>query len=128
MFVPLLVAGAAGLAYWQVKKRNKKMSPTQRKIYDAAMKSPTPPDKLRTLADAFEKEGFHKEANNLRKRAVMQEVPPQVKASRKSIFQKAMASKNIPAILSTATEFENQGYTANAAALKKRAAALSKTS
>jgi hypothetical protein len=111
------------------------MTPERKKIYEEALKSMADPAKLRALADGYEKEGLKEEAETLRKRAQLRELPPEQKAQRKESFRKYMSvgTKENPAtpdkiatLEKAAQVFHAQGATGNAAKLREHVAALKK--
>jgi uncharacterized membrane protein len=123
--IPVAIAALAGGAYWVAKKRKPGgMTPERRKVYDAALTTLKDPVKLRKLADTFEKEGLKTEANVLRKRAALRELPPETKKARKETFRKALQSKNKDAVQKTADEFRKQGAVGAAGELDKHAAGI----
>lgn len=119
MLLPIVVAALAGLAYWQ--KPWKRLTPEKRAAYENAMRELRDAPKLRTLAEAYAKQGFKKEAEMLTRRAKCLELPPEVKAARRAAFEKAMASTNADQIESMAKAFEQQGQTLTAATLRNYA-------
>jgi predicted negative regulator of RcsB-dependent stress response len=124
--IPALVVGLGGLAAWKVWKKKHRMTPERKKVYEAALKSLKDPVKLRELATAFDKENLKEEAELLRKRAALRELPADVKAGRRDAFKKGMASKDPTGIETLAKEFEKEGATGAAAALREYAAGLPK--
>jgi hypothetical protein len=127
--LPLVYPAAVGvmslLAYLKVKKSKKGVfTPERKAVYETALNELTDPVALRKLADAFDKEGLKAQADMLRKRAALQELPDDVKAGRQAVFRQGMASTNIPEILKLADDFEKQGSPVAAADLRKHAAGL----
>ncbi len=111
------------------------MTPERKKIFEEALKSMADPVKLRALADQYEKEGLNEEADLLRKRAQLRELPPSQKAERKDSFRKYMSvgtqanpatHDKVAIIEKAANVFHAQGATGNAAKLREHAAALRK--
>jgi hypothetical protein len=111
------------------------MTPDRKRIYEEALKSMADPVKLRKLADEYEKEGLKEEADLLRKRAQLRELPPEQKDERKAAFRKflSVGTKDNPAtpekiaqIEKAATVFYAQGATGNAAKLREHAMGLKK--
>ncbi len=120
----VIVTGAA--AYAATRRKKKEMSQQQEKIYAAALNTLKDPVKLRQLADTFEKEGFKAQADLLRKRAKLRELPEDIKAKRREIWRKAITSTNIPGILTVAAAYEKEGCTGAAAKLREYANSLEK--
>jgi hypothetical protein len=100
------------------------MTPERKKVYETALESLKDPEKLRSLADAFDKEGLKDEAIMLRKRAALRELPASSKEARKAAFRKGMSSSDPKAVRVLATAFHKQGATGAAQALKKYAEGL----
>lgn len=124
--IPFVIAGLGGLAAFKVWKRNKGsgMTAERKAIYEAALQTLKDPAKLRKLAEQFNAVGLKEEGTLLEKRAALRELPDDVKKARKTAFRTAMKSTNQPAILQLAVEFDKQGATGAAAALRKYAAGL----
>lgn len=126
--IPLLaILGVTGAAY-AIKKRQKPppkgMTPERQVIYERALLNLKEPEKLRTLAEAFEKQGLAAQADMLFKRAALRELPKEVKESRKKIFKDAMKSKDPAVIRKIAGAFSQQGAVGAAAALEEVAKGL----
>jgi hypothetical protein len=122
-----------GGLYVRHKRKPKGLTPERKRVYEEALKSLKDPDKLRQLADVFEKEGLKTEANMLRSRAGLRELPPEQKAARKVAFQAGMKThkddgsvQNPDQVEKLAGAFLSQGATGNAAALKRHAEGLRK--
>lgn len=94
------------------------MTDKQKKIYAAALHEKDPV-KLRALADGFDKAGLKKEAELLRKRALISEKSPADKKKWRAAFKKGMKAKDPKAIDNLAKAFESQGATDAAAKLKQ---------
>lgn len=124
--IPALVLGLGSLAAYKVWKKKHRMTPERKKVYEAALKSLKDPAKLRELATAFRKEGLKEEADLLDKRAALRELPSDVKEGRREAFKKGMTSKDAAGIEKLAKEFEKEGATGAAAALREYAAGLPK--
>ena len=127
--IPIAIISLAGAAYGANKIRTPKEPSAQDLanraiIYDTALNTCKDSAKLRTLADAFEKQGCKAEAKGLRNRAALRDALPEVKAARKESLAKGMASTNVPGILNLASAFEEIGATAAATELRARAADL----
>ena len=103
------------------------MTPERKNIYEAALKTKLPAEKLRALADAFEKEGLKEEAEMLRKRAALRDAPPNVKKDRRIAYKKGITSKDPAAVEQLAGAFQKMGATSAALNLKRYAAGLRKT-
>jgi len=121
--IPVALGGAALWAWWRAKHK-KGMTPERKKIFEQAMKSLKEPEKLNTLADAFEKEGLKDEATQLRKRAKLRALPPDTQVARREAMKKALASKDPVAVEKVAAAFDKEGATGAAAKLRQYAAGL----
>ena len=132
MPIPLLpvtvvgLAAAAGVvAHKRAKKKRKKgMSPDQEKIYSAALQNLKDPAKLIELADKYADQGFKHEAEMLRKRAKLRQLPPDVKKQRKEAFRKGLKLQDPDKVQKLADLFEKEGATGSADALRKYAKGL----
>jgi hypothetical protein len=102
------------------------MTPERKQIFETALRTLKDPEKLRILADAYEKEGLKPEAEMLRKRALLREMPADVRARRQQAFGAAMRSKDPAKVEAVATAFQREGATGAAANLRKYAAGLRK--
>lgn len=123
--IPVLVVAAMGTAGTVAYKRSKrgKMTPKQKAIYQAALKEKDPV-KLRALADGFDKAGLKKEAELLRKRALIGEKPPSEKKRWRAHFKKGMKAKDPTKIENLAKAFDSQGATDAAIKLRQYAKGL----
>jgi len=125
MLIPIaVVLGTATL--YRIYRRPPRMGMTgkRRQIYESALVTLKHPEKLRTLATAFEGEGLIAEADLLRKRAAIRELPKAKREARREVFRKAIQSSNIPAIRAVADEFRAAGCTGAAANLYAHADSL----
>jgi hypothetical protein len=95
----------------QMSKPKGEMTPRRALVYTRAMESIKSPADLNKLADSFAGEGLHAQANMLRKRAALRDLPQDMKNQRRMIFRKAMCSDNIAAIRDVAAQFAEQGST-----------------
>lgn len=121
----LAFAGLTALAYGAKRYRDKKstfhgeLTPERQVVYETAMNQVAEAEKLRALADVYDKQGLHGHAEMLRKRANLRELPKDLKEARREVFRKAMASKNKEAVRQVAEAFLNEGATGAAEALYK---------
>lgn len=109
--IPLAIAALAGTSLWVSKKRGKDygvMTPQRQVVYDAALKTIDDPNQMRSLAKAFREQGLAPQADILEKRAKLKELPVDVKAARREVFHKAMASQNPDAVEAVAASFEGE--------------------
>lgn len=127
MFDPITV-GVLGALFFAFKKQGGTefgvMTAPRAELYENAMQYIRDPDKLRAVAADFEKEGLKAQAFAMRKRAEWRGRSEETKAEHEKIFQKALASKNVAAILDVAKIFEGMTATVKAAQLRERARSL----
>jgi len=111
MLIPLgIIAAMSAVAAWRVRNRKPKgLTPQRRAVFEGALATLKDPTKLRELADVYTKEGLTSEADILRKRAAIRELPKAVKLQRKAVFKKAINSKNPDAIREVAAAFAGEG-------------------
>lgn len=109
--IPVLVGGAGMTAYYKWFKKPGKysdcMTAERIKVYEQAIATLKDSRKLRILADEFEKQGCKKEAEHLRKRAALRELPPADKARNKKLYKKGMRSKDPDYVTKAAKHFED---------------------
>lgn len=124
--LPLVLLGAAGGAgYFRYrKKKQKKLTPDQEKIYSQALKSMEDPSKLNALAEKFEELGYKHQAEMLRKRAKLRALPPDVKAKRKKAFKDGMKLTDPLKVKQLADLFEKEGAVGSADKLRQYAKGL----
>ncbi len=123
--IPIAVTGLAGLAAHKVwKSRKRGMTPKRQKLYDQALTNMKDPVKLRKLAAAYHKEGLTEQGTMLQKRARLRELPADVKQGRRDAFKKGMTLTDPGKVEKLAQEFEKEGATGAAAALRKYAGNL----
>jgi hypothetical protein len=126
MILPLLIfGGLVGGAAYAAKKRAG-MTPERQKIFEAALSNLKDPIALRKLADEFEKAGLKSQAELLRKRAALRELPPETKVKRREAFRAGMASVSKSGVESLANAFAKEGATGAATALRNYAQGLGK--
>jgi len=109
MIVPLVVLGLAGTAAYKVHKRKKGMTPERQAMFHGAIQSLADPDKLRALADKFHGEGFPAQADMLRKRAKLRELPGDVQEQRRETFRKGMRCLDADKVEKLASIYEQEG-------------------
>lgn len=114
--VPAIVIGIAVVAAMK-KPKQVGMTPERKVVYETALRELKDPIGLRKLADVFEEQGLNAEADILRKRAKLRELPKEVKDARRAVFRKAMASKNPDAVETVARAYYNEGCAAASAKL-----------
>jgi hypothetical protein len=115
---------ALAILAWRKAGEKGKWTAEREEVYLQALEHLKDPAKLRILANAFEKEGFHVKALALRKRADLRGASEATKKARSEAFAKGMASTNIDGILKLAEAFDEATATGAAAALRKRVVQL----
>lgn len=104
------IVALVGLAWWRAGSRKPpELTPERKDIFDAAMNDLHDAGKLRDLASSFHEAGLTSEANALRMRANLEEVPEPLKKARRAAYRKAMTSHDPDAVADLAKEFEKIG-------------------
>jgi hypothetical protein len=122
MFDPLtlLLVGAGALAFREMNKKDYGVLTAARdERYRVVMANCYDPQGLLTEAKLFADHGLAAQAAMLKRRAEWRARPDDVKKAHEDIFQKAMRSTNIPAILQVAASFEGWTATKKASALRQ---------
>jgi hypothetical protein len=123
--IPIGIGLLAGGAFWKHKK-TKGMTPERKKIYEAAMNTLKDPNKLRLLSDAFQKAGLKTEAEMLRKKALLRELPEGQKKARRDAFKAGLKATDPSKVETLANAFHKQGALGAAKKLRDHAAGLKK--
>lgn len=115
--------GVALIASMKKKHDNRHgiMTPERQEMFNSAMEKLASGEKLMKLAKAFEENGLHVQANLLRRRAIWRNRNVQQREQHDEVFNKAMESTNVQAILKVAASFEGMTATQKAAALRAHA-------
>ena len=118
-----------GLLAWLAFKKQTgtkfgEMTPERDELFRNAMAHCADPARLGKLAEIFRKEGLKAEAVMLRKRAEWRARSDVKRAEHAAIFEKALASENVGAILGVAAAFESLTATQKAGQLRERVAVL----
>ncbi len=126
---PMTVGG--GFLLWQLFKKNASptfgaLTPEREEMFRNALEHLQDPERLNALAEAFEKEGLKAQGAVLRKRAVWRARNTETKAAHEAVYQKALKSENIDAILDVAPPFEAMTATSKASQLRERVEILKK--
>jgi len=122
MFDPLtiLLIGGAGLAWKELSKKDFGiLTPSRDERYRNAMEHCHQPELLMQESKLFAEHGLKAQAAMLKRRAEWRARPQALQDEHEAIFKKALASKNIPAILATAEGFEGWTATKKASALRE---------
>jgi hypothetical protein len=120
----LVALGALGLGALWKSRRPGEMNEERDRLYRECLSGGVPLERMKSLAQAFEKARCFPQAKMLYKRIALEELPPEVRESREKIFYRALASSNGPAILRVAQAFDDQGATRSALRLRRHAAQL----
>jgi hypothetical protein len=124
----LLMVGAGALAFREMNKKDYGvLTPSRDERYRNVMQSVHDPLVLLQEAKTFAENGLKVQAAMLRKRAEWRMRPPNLKKEHEDIYQRALKSSNIAAILDVARGFEEWTATRKAATLRERAQILQQT-
>ncbi|MDA4132186.1 MAG: hypothetical protein OK454_03555 [Thaumarchaeota archaeon] len=122
----LVEAAFASLVFlaWRKVRGRRGMTKERRDIYLDALEHMVNPADLRTLADGYESEGLPIEAEMLRKRAELREMPREKWENFRAICERAIQKPdaNPQALDEMAVAFEAMTATGTAMKLRKRAA------
>lgn len=122
MFDPMtmLVIGGGALVWKELNKKDYGvLTPSRDERYRKAMEHCHQPDLLLQEAKLFAEHGLKAEAAMLKRRAEWRARPEALKQEHEAIYQKALNSKNIPAILDVAAAFEGWTATKKASTLRE---------
>jgi hypothetical protein len=100
-----------------------RLPPAREAMFHHAMKE-TSPAKLTDMADAFKKEGYQKESDQLRARANLRAHPKETLERYAEIVKKALSSTNVQAIEDVAEAFRQDGAASIAELLDEYAAGM----
>ncbi len=127
MFDPLtlLLVGGGALAWKELSKKDfGELTPSRDERYRKAMEHCHEPALLMQEAKLFADHGLKAQAAMLKRRAEWRGRPKELQEEHERIYQKALNSKNIPAILAAAEGFEGWTATKKAATLREHVAKL----
>ena len=118
----LFIVGAAALGFREMNKKDYGVLTAERdERYRIAMSNCYDPQVLLAEAKLFGDYGLKAQAAMLKRRAEWRARPDELKKTHEDVFQKAMRSTNIAAILEVAAAFEGFTATKKAAALREHA-------
>lgn len=120
--IPVVLAGGLTLAF--VRARKGKMTPEKKKQFENALKNVNDTAKLEKLADTFQKDGLRAEANELRKRIKVINMPATKKEQYKTAYKKGMSSTDPAKIKTLAEALHNKGFYGSAKNLRDYAHGL----
>lgn len=122
--VVVFFTALTGIAVYRA-QRPGAMTPERDRLYRQALNGHIRDSaELRRIADQFQGWRLFPQAQLLRQRADLRDLPPEAKAHRRAIFRKGMNSKNKLAVLKLADAFDSQGATIAADRLRKYASGL----
>jgi hypothetical protein len=125
MIIETAIIATLLLAWFRAGKAKKgELTPERKAIFQAALEVVEDSGKLRELADVFASEGLTVQADLLRKRANLRELPPAVKEARHAAFLKAMNAADPRKVDEIADLFESEGAVGASNALRGYAAGL----
>jgi hypothetical protein len=130
VFDPLtmLMVGAGALVFREMNRKDYgELTPSRDERYRNIMEYCYQPELLFEEARLFNEYGLKTQAAMLKRRGEWRARPAHVKRAHEEVFQKALQSANIPAILRVAVGFEGWTATKKAATLRERARALQET-
>lgn len=125
--IPALIVTVLGGGAAIVAKRRHRFTAERKLIFESAMTQLKDGDDLRILADAFEQEGLTAQAEMLRGRAKLRELPADVKQARRAIFYEALGATDPVYVNKIADAFEKEHATGAAAKLREYADGLKKS-
>lgn len=131
MFDPLtlLLIGGGALAWKEFNKKDYGvLTPSRDERYRNAMEHCYQPELLIQEAKLFAEHGLKAQAAALKRRAEWRARPDALKEEHEAIYQKALKSSNIPAILDVAAAFEGWTATKKASTLREHVAKLQEAS
>ena len=125
MIGPLLIGALVTFATLRKPEERKEMSGKLRHTLQMALSSSKlTAAQYRELAEAFDQGGWTVEAALLRKRAVLRELPEDLRKKRADLFRKGLGSLDPEAVEELAAAFEEEGATGSAKTLREHAIAI----
>lgn len=121
------IAGAAiggALARVAPKRERIEMSPEGKMAFKTMMATEKTPEELREMAVVLDGQGHTLEAEMLRGRAALRELPAEVREQRKEIYRRAMASDDVEEIREFAGVFDAAQAFSSAQSLRQHADAV----
>jgi hypothetical protein len=125
----LILVGAGVLTFREMNRKDYAvLTPSRDERYRNVMEHCYQPDLLLEEAKLFNEYGLKAQAAMLRRRAEWRARPDELKKAHEEVYQKALGSKNIPAILEVAQGFEGWTATKKAANLRDHVREIQETS
>jgi hypothetical protein len=116
----ILLVGTGALVFREMNKKDYGvLTPSRDERYRNAMEYCHQPDALIEEARLFTEYGLKAQAAMLKRRAEWRGRPAELKQAHEEVYQKALKSDNIPAILEVAFAFEGWTATKKASALRE---------
>lgn len=125
--IPVLIGGLAISAAVKVRRQADAMTPDRQKLFDALIQKCADASKLRAAAEQFQNYGLPKQADLLRKRAALRQLPKEVQEARKAIFRNVMKLQDPEKVDSAAQTFYDEGCLGAASLLRLWAEGLRST-
>jgi hypothetical protein len=121
----IILVGAGALAFREMNKKDYGvLTPSRDERYRNVMEHCHDPEMLLREAQLFAEHGLKAQAAMLKRRAEWRARPQALKEAHEEIYQKALKSTNIPAILEVASAFEGWTATKKAGTLRDRVTRL----
>lgn len=121
----LLMIGGGALIFREINKKDYGvLTPSRDERYRNVMEYCYQPELLFEEARLFNEYGLKTQAAMLKRRGEWRARPPRTKQAHDDVYQKALQSANIPAILQVAMGFEGWTATKKASTLRERARTL----
>jgi hypothetical protein len=119
------MVGAGVLTYREINKKDYGiLTPSRDERYRNAMQHCYQPEMLLEEVRIFNEYGLKAQATMLKRRAEWRGRAPELKTAHEEVYQKALKSTNIPAILEVAQAFEGWTATKKASTLRERVRVL----
>jgi hypothetical protein len=124
----ILLVGAGALTYREINRKDYGvLTPSRDERYRNVMEHCHQPELLLEEAKLFNEYGLKAQATMLKRRAEWRARPVDLKTAHEEVYQKAIKSSNIPAILEVAAGFEGWTATKKAANLREHVRVLQET-
>lgn len=123
--IPVVVVLLGCGAYLRRDKERGVMTLDRTKIFNAAIAGGMQdPDNLEKLAKVFASQGLSEQASLLRQRANLKRLPNEIKLARRTVWRRAIKSKNKAAMQKLAAAYDSEGCTSAAMRLREIASGI----
>lgn len=143
--IPVAIASLFGLAWWKKSAEDSAaakqaagmhgepgnamgaygvLTPERQAVYEVALAKVMEPQKLEETARLFELQGLPAQADMLRKRARVRNLPPAQKKARREAYRKAINSADVEGVREMASAFAGEGCSGAALSLYEYADGL----